>query len=50
MKSYGICYGEDNLCRKEWMTHPLKYYRTKDKGSKKKKTKTEDDKKVKKEP
>ncbi len=36
MKSYGICFGEDGLCRKEWMTHPLKYYRTKDKGAKKK--------------
>jgi DNA primase large subunit len=47
MKSYGICYGEDSLCRKEWMTHPLKYYRTKDKGFKKTKTKTEGEKKVK---
>ena len=34
MKSYGICFGEDGLCRKEWMTHPLKYYRIKDKGKK----------------
>ncbi len=34
MKSYGICFGEDNLCRKEWMTHPLKYYRVKDRGTK----------------
>jgi len=34
MKSYGICFGEDNLCRKEWMTHPLKYYRIKDRGTK----------------
>ncbi|UCG68445.1 MAG: DNA primase large subunit PriL [Thermoplasmata archaeon] len=33
MKSYGICQGEDALCKKEWMTHPLKYYRVKDKGS-----------------
>lgn len=33
MKSYGICFGEDALCKKEWMTHPLKYYRVKDKGS-----------------
>jgi DNA primase large subunit len=46
MKSYGICYGEDSLCRKEWMTHPLKYYRTKDKGFKKTKPKTESKKKV----
>lgn len=35
MKSYGICFGEDGLCKKEWMTHPLKYYRVKDKGAKK---------------
>jgi DNA primase large subunit len=35
MKSYGICYQEDSLCRKEWMTHPLKYYRVKDKNEKK---------------
>jgi DNA primase large subunit len=37
MKSYGICFDEDALCRKEWMTHPLKYYRVKDKGKKKEK-------------
>lgn len=36
MKSYSICFGEDRLCKKDWMTHPLKYYRVKDKGSKKK--------------
>jgi DNA primase large subunit len=35
MKSYGICYDEDRLCKKEWMTHPLKYYRVKDKSGKK---------------
>jgi DNA primase large subunit len=35
MKSYGICFGEDALCKKEWMTHPLKYYRVKDKSSRK---------------
>lgn len=39
MKSYGICFKEDGLCRKEWMTHPLKYYKVKDKGSKKGKKK-----------
>lgn len=27
MKSYGICYNPDDMCEKEWMTHPLKYYR-----------------------
>ncbi|MEM2839923.1 MAG: DNA primase large subunit PriL [Thermoplasmata archaeon] len=27
MKSYGNCYDPDSLCEKEWMTHPLKYYR-----------------------
>lgn len=36
MKSYGICYNPDNICKKDWMTHPLKYYRFK---RKKKKTK-----------
>ena len=29
MKSYGICFDPDNLCEKEWMGHPLKYYRLK---------------------
>lgn len=29
MKSYGICYDPDPLCEKEWMNHPLKYYRYK---------------------
>ena len=43
MKSYGICFDEDKLCKKEWMTHPLKYYRLKDKG--KKKGKGKEDKK-----
>ncbi|UCF08260.1 MAG: DNA primase large subunit PriL [Thermoplasmata archaeon] len=42
MKSYGICFGEDGLCRKEWMTHPLKYYRVKDKSAKKKPVEKED--------
>lgn len=31
MKTYGLCVGEDALCKKEWLTHPLKYYRTKEK-------------------
>jgi len=31
MKSYGICYNPDQLCQREWMTHPLKYYRNKKK-------------------
>jgi DNA primase large subunit len=34
MRSYGICFDEDGLCKKEWMTHPLKYYRIKDRGKK----------------
>ena len=29
MKSYGICFEPDSLCNREWMTHPLKYYRAK---------------------
>jgi len=31
MKSYGICFDPDSLCKQEWMTHPLKYYRAKGK-------------------
>ena len=31
MKTYGLCINEDDLCKMEWMTHPLKYYRTKGK-------------------
>ena len=30
MKTYGICINEDSLCRRNWMTHPLKYYRAKE--------------------
>lgn len=26
MRSYGVCYNPDDLCGREWMTHPLKYY------------------------
>ncbi|MCD6383849.1 MAG: DNA primase large subunit PriL [Thermoplasmata archaeon] len=29
MKSYNICYDPDALCNKEWMKHPLTYYRVK---------------------
>lgn len=29
MKSYGICYEPDDLCNKEWLKHPLTYYRAK---------------------
>ncbi|UCE81315.1 MAG: DNA primase large subunit PriL [Methanobacteriota archaeon] len=29
MKSYGICFDPDSLCEKDWMGHPLKYYRLK---------------------
>jgi DNA primase large subunit len=44
MKSYGNCFKPDNLCNKEWMSHPLKYYRAKlkwkdrDAGKKEKKS------------
>ena len=27
MKTYGLCPGEDDVCAREWMDHPLKYYR-----------------------
>ncbi|MEM2976911.1 MAG: DNA primase large subunit PriL [Thermoplasmata archaeon] len=29
MKTYSLCIEPDELCAKEWMTHPLKYYRVK---------------------
>lgn len=29
MKSYGICFEPDSLCKFEWMTHPLTYYKAK---------------------
>jgi DNA primase large subunit len=32
MVSEGLCYNPDELCRKEWMTHPLIYYRVKKEG------------------
>lgn len=31
MKSQGICFSPDELCNKEWMTHPLTYYKIKGK-------------------
>ena len=31
MKSYGICFDPDELCKKEWLKHPLNYYRWKGK-------------------
>jgi DNA primase large subunit len=31
MKSYGICIEPDSLCAREWMKHPLTYYRVKGK-------------------
>jgi DNA primase large subunit len=34
MKSYGVCYNPDQLCQYEWMTHPLKYYRGKQRRKK----------------
>jgi DNA primase large subunit len=30
MKSHGICYNPDNICMQKWMSHPLKYYRWKE--------------------
>jgi DNA primase large subunit len=29
MKSNSVCFNPDNLCNKDWMTHPLTYYRIK---------------------
>jgi DNA primase large subunit len=34
MKSYGICFDPDELCNRDWMKHPLTYYRTKGKRPK----------------
>jgi len=35
MISYNICYDPDDLCKRDWMRHPLTYYRVKcKKGSK----------------
>ena len=31
MKSYGICFDPDDLCKRVWMKHPLSYYRAKGK-------------------
>lgn len=31
MKSYGICFEPDKLCEKDWMNHPLTYYKAKGK-------------------
>mgnify|MGYP001111697433 FL=1 len=35
MKSYGICFDPDSLCKREWMTHPLTYYKAKGRRFKK---------------
>lgn len=35
MKSYGICFDPDSLCKQEWMTHPLTYYKAKGRRFKK---------------
>ena len=37
MKSYGICFEPDSLCEKDWMNHPLTYYKTKGKRFRSKK-------------
>lgn len=36
MKTNGLCYAPDAICEKEWMNHPLSYYRFKSGGFKKK--------------
>jgi DNA primase large subunit len=35
MRTYSLCFEPDELCRKEWVTHPLKYYRAKEKAREK---------------
>ena len=46
MKSNSICFNPDSLCNKEWMNHPLSYYRIKGKKKReeeiKNKTKNEE--------
>lgn len=32
MRTYGACPGGDNLCKQEWLKHPLQYYRVKQRG------------------
>lgn len=34
MKSNSVCFDPDNLCNKDWMNHPLTYYRIKGKPKK----------------
>ena len=36
MKTNGLCHEPDRLCSREWMNHPLTYYRVKDRDEKKK--------------
>jgi DNA primase large subunit len=36
MKTNGVCFNPDSLCKREWMTHPLTYYRVKGKNKGKK--------------
>ena len=43
MKSQGICFNPDGLCNKEWMTHPLTYYKIKGKRKEQKPEKEEPD-------
>jgi DNA primase large subunit len=42
MITYDLCPGGDSLCKKEWMTHPLTYYKVK--GKKKQHKKGRDEK------
>jgi DNA primase large subunit len=35
MKSYGICFDPDSLCKQDWMNHPLTYYKAKGRRFKK---------------
>jgi len=42
LKSYGLCPGEDSLCKRDWMNHPLTYYRVKGKKRKKPEKKEEE--------
>ena len=36
MKTNGLCYNPDSLCKQEWMNHPLNYYRAKMRSQNKK--------------
>lgn len=43
MKTNGICYNQDSLCKQEWMNHPLQYYSIKKSEEEEREEKDEQD-------